>query len=63
MKEKFSYALLVGVSIGFGITLVRFVKGEEFLFIYPALYGSGAFLASFIYSLIFERKPNEKKKD
>lgn len=63
MKEKFFYALLVGISIAIGIILVRFIKGEEFSIIYSAIYGSGAFLASFIYSLIFEKNPNETKKD
>ncbi len=53
MKENLTRALLSGIGVAIGITLVMLIKGEEFSIFTTGLYGLVTFIVDYIFSFIF----------
>ncbi len=56
MKEILTKALLSGIGVAIGITLVMLIKGEEISILTTGLYGSVTFIVDYIVSFIFNKK-------
>ncbi len=59
MKENLIRALLSGIGVAIGITLVMLIKGEEFSIVTTGLYGLVTFIVDYIFLLFLIRKKDK----